>query len=121
MSKGLGGANGGGVIVISICIVGILMKVYEMEWYYNCLFARIPIYLTGIYIYKHGRIQTLWFLPISLMLAVLGANGYLIISMFAPFIMRFLIYVKEKFRVGNFVKVMSFLGRYTLEQYSVNL
>ncbi|MCF0199675.1 MAG: acyltransferase family protein [Bacteroidaceae bacterium] len=109
-------------IVASIVLFAVIMKMTVTDqWYYACFMGRIPIYMTGIYLYCKEKINVLWFLPIAIVLVLCKANGYLIVSMGCPLLVLLLLKVKRCGNIPSLDTALSWMGKYTLEIYFANI
>ena len=109
-------------VLASIVLFAVIMKItITDQWYYACFMGRIPIYITGIYLYYNDKINALWYLPIAVVLVLCKANGYLIISMGCPLLVLVFLKIKDSWQLPTLDKALSFMGKYTLEIYFANI
>lgn len=110
-----------GLITI-LFITAIVLSVFSLEWYYNCLIGRIPIFYYGV-IFKDccksyrivSLIGIIMYIPCGLYI-----NGFFAGSLLAlPLIIVFLALIKYFNSTIN--KLILYIGNHTLEIYIANL
>lgn len=109
-----------GLSLVFISVV-IIISATDMSWWYDCLVARLPIFLYGIILYKYN----IYNVRLSFMIAILTPVVYICVSPFLavsmlviPIIVIFSFVFNDKSHIVS--SVLTFLGRYSLEIYCVN-
>ena len=119
---------GGGILLLWIIII-VLVFIFDIPWYYQTAFGRLPIFLLGILCYlsldnyKVGLAAYLVLtVPVFLLYGKGIVNTYMLVYCIAPwfvFILTYFVSYIQKHGIIN--NVFSFLGKYSLEVYVANV
>lgn len=113
--------------ILVVCLsLSFALLLLDFPWYYDCALGRAPIFILGILFFLFKRTiliysSLMWFgimLFCSIILYTKGlVDTYVIVYFSAPFIMFLLTFM----RIKRIQKIISVIGKYTLEIYVANV
>ena len=119
---------GGCLLTLWIIIIA-LGVTFEIPWYYQTAYGRLPIFLLGILCYfslssfKVGLVSfSVITMPVVLLYCIGMLSTYMLVYCLAPWFIFFLTYVIPTIQKNARInKVFSFLGQHSLEIYVANV
>lgn len=118
----LGGA------ILSVVLLTIAIA-FNLDWTYQCLIERIPIFLVGIFCYRYDETKVMkdtliWFMvAFMIMIPLLYkhiVHTYTLIYTLAPFIILCIGAVLRMRMANRELELLKILGKYSLEIYITN-
>lgn len=119
---------GGAILLLWVAIIG-LAVVYDIPWYYQTAFGRLPIFILGVLCYKStdnykiglGVFSIVLFIVVLLYIKGLISTYYLVYSI-APWVILLISFSLPAIKKSKVLdKMLSFMGEHSLEIYVANV
>lgn len=116
-----------GGAILSIVLLTIIAIAFNLDWTYQCLMERVPIFLVGIYCYRYDKAKviknaSIWFLAtFGVMEVLLMKNIVHTYTVFYTLALYVILFIGCVLRLVNReLGLLKIIGRYSLEIYITN-